>query len=109
MKFPYRTLLFGVVSMLGAPAGVAAQGNGEEDESPKTIAELTAESDRFEGLHTLFRDRKSGETHLLIKPDQLGREYIYFAVTMNGNVGPAAAARRAGFELTLFGGFGKNV
>jgi len=42
----------------------SAQDNGAEDEedSPQTIAEITAESDRIDGLFTLFRDRESGET-----------------------------------------------
>jgi len=71
---------------LVSPPLLRAQQNGAGDEadSPKTIAELTAESDRFEGLFTLFRDRDSGEARLLIKADQLGREYIYFAVSMDG-------------------------
>ncbi len=88
MRFVYHSVLCVGMAIIGAPALVAAQGSSAaaEDESPKTIAEVTADSDRIEGLFTLFRDRNSGETHLLVKTAQLGREYIYFAVSMDGVV-----------------------
>jgi hypothetical protein len=59
-------------------------GEEEEEEKPKTIAELTEEMDRIDGLFTLFRDPKTGATKLLLQGDQLGREFIYFKHTMNG-------------------------
>ena len=51
-----------------------------------TIAELTAESERIDGLFTLFRDNKSGQLQMLIKKDQLDKEFIYFAQAANGVV-----------------------
>jgi hypothetical protein len=60
----------------GAPA--------KEEAEPKTIAELTADSDRLDGLFTLFRDRKSGQVRMLVRPEQLGKEFIYFAQSANG-------------------------
>lgn len=88
MRFAYPLSLFVGASLLGDPLLVSARSNGEGDteDSPKTIAEVTAESERFDGLFTLFRDRNSGETRLPSKPDQLGREYIYFAVGVDGVV-----------------------
>jgi hypothetical protein len=38
----------------------------EEEEKPKTIAELTEEMDRIDGLFTLFRDPKTGATKMLL-------------------------------------------
>ncbi len=73
----------GLMSLALATPGNAQDSDADED-GPQTIAEITADSDRFEGLFTLFRDRESGETHLLIRPEQLDREYIYFAVSTNG-------------------------
>jgi hypothetical protein len=58
----------------------------EEDEKPKTIAEFTKDADRIDGLFTLFRDKKTGETSMLIKRDQLDKEYIYWMQVANGVV-----------------------
>lgn len=78
-------MLLALVSLVHSrPLGAQENGDAEEEDSPQTIAEITAESDRFDGLFTLFRDRESGEAHLLIAPEQLDREYIYFAVSING-------------------------
>jgi hypothetical protein len=66
-----------------AAPGEPPAGPAKEDK-PKTIAELVKDSDRHEGLFTLFRDRKTGQVRMLIKPDQLGREFIYFAQAANG-------------------------
>ena len=56
----------------------------EEEEKPKTIAELTEEMDRVDGLFTMFRDPKTGATKMLLQGDQIGSEFIYFKHTMNG-------------------------
>ena len=56
----------------------------EEEEKPKTIAELTEEMDRIDGLFTIFRDSKTGATKMLLQGNQLGSEFIYFKHTMNG-------------------------
>jgi len=57
----------------------------EEDET-KTIAELTENSDRLDGLFTLYRDRDTGVVHIAIEREQLDKEYIYLAVTTDGVV-----------------------
>ncbi len=56
----------------------------DEEEKPKTIAEVTKDSERLEGLFTLYRDRKTGKTHMLVRDDQLGKEYIYWVQIANG-------------------------
>jgi hypothetical protein len=55
-----------------------------EEEKPKTIAELTEEADRFDGLFTVFQDSETGATKLLVRGDQVGQEFIYFKHIMNG-------------------------
>jgi hypothetical protein len=81
--------------LLALPLAVFAQENGEgkngdgekkEDEKPKTIAELTEDAERYDGLFTLFRDKKSGEVSMLIKADQLDQEFIYWVQIANGVV-----------------------
>ena len=68
-------------------AHALAQDDDEaEDDDRETIADLTENSDRFDGLFTLYRDRDSGETHMAITPEQLDREYIYVAVSTDGVV-----------------------
>jgi len=84
LQSPCRLFIALTAVILSAPSSAQENGAAEVEETPPTITEVTAQSDRFDGLFTLFRDRESGETHLLIKPDQLDREYIYFAVSVNG-------------------------
>jgi hypothetical protein len=78
---------------LAAPLMAAAQDEGsekeegkDEEKKAKTIAELTENSERFDGYFTLFRDKKSGETQMLIKADQLDKEFIYWLQVANGVV-----------------------
>jgi hypothetical protein len=88
MKLEFPGVLAISTALLGLSNVAFAQETDDaaDDDAPATIADLTADSDRYDGLFTFFRDRKTGETRLLIKPDQLGREYIYFAVSMDGAV-----------------------
>jgi hypothetical protein len=83
-----RTLL--LCFLLGSPFSLHAAGDADGDngkeEKPKTIAELTEGADRLDGLFTLFRDPKTGETSMLVKKDQLGKEFIYFIHVANGVV-----------------------
>ncbi len=58
----------------------------KDEEKPKTIAEFTKDADRIDGLFTLFRDKKTGATSMLIKRDQLDKEYIYWMQVANGVV-----------------------
>ena len=68
----------------GEGEGEGEEEEEEEEKKPKTIAELTEEMDRIDGLFTMFRDPKTGATKMLLQGDQLGSEYIYFKHTMNG-------------------------
>jgi hypothetical protein len=71
----------------GTAHTVAAQNSdAEQEDDTRSLEEIVAASDRFDGLFSMFRDRDSGETHMLVKRDQLDREYIYFAVSVDGVV-----------------------
>ena len=65
---------------------------------PETIADLTEDTDRFDGL-TLFRDPKTGMTKMLIAGDQINKEFIYFKHTMNGVVDAGAFTDRMVISL----------
>lgn len=65
-------------------AAVEEAPEAAEEEKPKTIAELTEEADRFDGLFTVFQHSETGATKLLIRGDQVGQEFIYFKHIMNG-------------------------
>ncbi|MGH7475258.1 MAG: zinc-dependent metalloprotease [Longimicrobiales bacterium] len=73
-----------------APAGArpTPTGNGPAAgrASEKSIAEVTKASRRHDGLFTLFQDTVTGAVHMLVKPDQLGQEYIYWSYTADGVV-----------------------
>jgi len=84
------TFLLLVLSIPARAQDAANKGDSStesaKDEEPKTIAEVTEDSDRLDGLFTLYRDRDSGAVHMLIGKDQLDKEYIYLAVTADGVV-----------------------
>jgi hypothetical protein len=67
-----------------APGAAAKDAKESKEEKPKTIADLVKDSDRTDGLFTLFRDRKTGQVRMLVKRDQLDKEFIYFAQASNG-------------------------
>jgi len=56
----------------------------EKKDEPKTIAEVVENCDHIEGLFTLYRDQKDGKVYLLVRKDQLEKEFIYFTYTENG-------------------------
>lgn len=93
-----RIAMFLAPLMLVPPvlAQEADDADEADDEEIVTIAELTENSDRFDGLFTLYRDRDTGETHLEIAPEQLDREYIYFSVNTDGVV--EGGAFRGGYR-----------
>ncbi len=50
----------------------------------KTIKDLTKSSKKIEGLFTIFQDTVTGATKLLIKEDQLNKDFIYFSQIADG-------------------------
>ncbi|NAS29762.1 DUF5117 domain-containing protein [Flavobacteriaceae bacterium R38] len=52
----------------------------------KSIADLTKQSEKIEGLFTMYRDTVNGSLQMLISKDQLDKEFIYFSQVANGIV-----------------------
>ncbi|MBN8703105.1 MAG: zinc-dependent metalloprotease [Bacteroidetes bacterium] len=50
----------------------------------KTIAETIKKCRKIEGLFTLYQDSAAGNTFLLVKKNQLDKEYIFFSHTTDG-------------------------
>lgn len=54
-------------------------------ETPEeTITDLTKSSKKIEGLFTLYQDTITGDLQMLIKKDQINKEYIHFAQIADG-------------------------
>ena len=56
----------------------------KKDKKKKTIKELVKKSALIDGLFSIYRDKKTGETRLLIKQEQLDKEFLYFTYIENG-------------------------
>lgn len=50
----------------------------------KTIADLTKSSKKIAGLFTIYQDTITGDVKLLVKENQLDKDYIYFAQIADG-------------------------
>ena len=50
----------------------------------KTVAELTKGNKKIEGLFTIFQDTVTGAVKLLVKKNQLDKDFIYFAQIADG-------------------------
>jgi len=89
MRYPFVPSTALLLVFLGyAPVPLAQETDEESDANTEiqSIAEITENSDRHDGLFTLYRDRDTGATHLELHANQLDREYIYLAVSTNGVV-----------------------
>ncbi|MGB2867898.1 MAG: zinc-dependent metalloprotease [Bacteroidota bacterium] len=71
--------LFGVQASpgQGTPPSVAPV-------APKTIKEMVKASKKYDGLFTIYQDTTDGSTTMLVKKDQIDKEYIYFSFTADG-------------------------
>lgn len=72
----FHTLL-SVLFAVTAVAGTDNPEKKEEESKQKTIAGIAKNSDLIEGLFPLYQDQKSGEVYMLIREDQLDKEYIH--------------------------------
>ena len=50
----------------------------------KSIDELTKSSSTIDGLFTIYQDSATGELKMLIKEDQLNKDFIYFSQIADG-------------------------
>jgi hypothetical protein len=60
--------------------------NGTKKDEIKSIEEVTKKCKKIEGLFTFFQDTTNGSLYILVKKDQIGKEYIYFTHTVDGIV-----------------------
>lgn len=58
----------------------------KEEEKEATIADKVKSSRKIEGLFTLYQDSTSGNLMMIIRGDQIDKEYIHFAHSLNGVV-----------------------
>ncbi|TCP24636.1 uncharacterized protein DUF5117 [Tenacibaculum skagerrakense] len=56
----------------------------KKEKPEKTIADLTKKSAKIEGLFTIYQDSVSGDVKLLVKKDQLNKDFIYFSQIADG-------------------------
>lgn len=55
-----------------------------QNQQQKTISSITSKCKAYPGLFNLYQDEKDGTVYMLIKKDQLDKEYIYFSHTVDG-------------------------
>ncbi len=55
-----------------------------EAKKGKTIADVVGKDRKIEGLFTLYENSTNGSVHLVLKKDQLGKEFVYFTHTVDG-------------------------
>lgn len=55
-----------------------------DKDAPKKIEDLIKKSHAYEGLFTIYQDSTSGALKILIKEDQIGKEFIYFNQVADG-------------------------
>ena len=78
-----------IFSLVTAFAALFLAACADEEVPPteaKSIAAITAASERIDGFFTLFRKRADGSVHMLIREDQLDHEFIYTVVAQDGVV-----------------------
>lgn len=94
MKFGFHQMAsLAVVLMLATQPAFAQKKKKGKGDSPakkekkdeiKKLADVTKKCAHFEGLFDLYQDTASGEAYMLIKADQVGKEFIYFSHIVNG-------------------------
>ena len=90
MKWTLSWLLWMMLSMsqtwaAGEVAANPDEANADAD-AKETVAELIEGDQHYPGLFSFYRDTETGDTTLLLKPEQLNQEFIYFIHIANGVV-----------------------
>ncbi len=84
-------LLGSTVAFTAPVAEAAAPAKAKkEQKAAKTIQETVKDMTKIEGLFDLYQDPKTGKLKMVIKKDQLGKEFLHFAQVSDGLVGVAA-------------------
>ena len=81
------TLKAWIVLLVFAIAGCSGgSGDPGSKDGAVSFASVVEKSEHLEGLFDVYRDKKSGDTYLAIKPDQVDQEFIYAAFVTDGVV-----------------------
>lgn len=64
-------------------SNISTDSSTKKDEI-KTIEEATKKCVKIDGLFTFYQDTTNGSLYLLIKKEQIGKEFIYFTHTVDG-------------------------
>ena len=86
MKWTLSWLLWMMLSMsqtwaAGEVAANPEEANADADADAKeTVAELIEGYQHYAGLFSFYRDTETGDTTLLLKPEQLNQEFIYLSL-----------------------------
>lgn len=92
--------VLGMMLLISGCASTKSATNDTPPAPPPTSAEkfqrAVASSIAYEGLFTVYQDTTDGKTHIAVREDQLGQEFIYFAHIQDGVV---AASRFRGQYL----------
>ncbi|SMF03832.1 protein of unknown function [Alteromonadaceae bacterium Bs31] len=76
------------------------QNDKEEDkDEEESINKITENSERIDGLFTLFRDNKNGELRMLIRKQQLDADFLYFTYVENGVAAAGWGRTRGTYNL----------
>ena len=81
-----RRQIFSLVTAFAAFFLAACADEEVPPTEAKSIAAITAASERIDGFFTLFRKRADGSVHMLIREEQLDHEFIYTVVAQDGVV-----------------------
>ena len=76
-------ILAPALGILGCSTVRTVPAEAEEKEEDK-FAEAVKAADAIEGLFTVYRDTTDGALQMVITPDQLDQEYIYFTHVVDG-------------------------
>jgi len=90
---PFTLLLFLFTTVEGQKKKKKAKDDApkeEKSEEPKKISEETKNAQKIDGLFTLYQDSTSGSTKMMIRKDQIDREFIHFYYVENGASGTSA-------------------
>ena len=90
-KLPHLLIPLALLLFLCSPLEAQKKKKGkekeapqEESEDPKKIADEIKEASEIKGLFTLYQDSTSGSTKMLIRKDQIDKEFIHFYYIENG-------------------------
>ena len=56
----------------------------KKEKAEKTIADLTKSSKKISGLFTIYQDTISGGIKMVVKENQLNKDFIYFSQKVTG-------------------------